>query len=70
MSDDVVYQGYISELDGTAARRRTEEGLKRELQDRQEEVIRHVREVGGGLSRSHEHLRSRIPGAGKPYEGA
>lgn len=69
LSDDAIYRGYVSELDGSAARRRSEENAKRELRERQEEVIRHVRQVGGGMSRSFEDLRSRIPGAGKPYEG-
>ncbi len=68
--DDVVYAGYLQELSGAAARRRSEEAARQEARDREAETVRHVREVGGGLSRSHEHLRSRIPGAGRPYEGS
>ncbi len=70
LSDDAVYVSYVSELDGSAARRRAEEAARQEARDRQEEVIRHASEVGGGLSRSHEHLRSRLQGFGKPNEGS
>ncbi len=70
LTDDEVYLGFVSELDGSAARRRTEEGLKRELQDREAEIVRHAAQTGGGLSRSHEHLRSRLQGFGTPHEGS
>ncbi len=68
--DDVVYRSYLQELDGTAARRRSEQAARQEACDRQEEVIRHAGLVGGGLSRSHEHLRSRLEGFGRPHEGS
>ncbi len=68
--DDQVYRGYLQELDGTASRRRSEEAARQEARDREQEVIRHASEVGGGLSRSHEHLRSRLEGFGTPGEGA
>ncbi len=68
--DDRVYQGYLDELSGVAARRRTEEALKAEKIERENEIIRHASEVGGGLSRSHEALRSRLQGFGRPGEGS
>lgn len=68
--DDRVYAGYISELDGSAARRRSEEAARAELRDREAEIVRHAAQTGGGLSRSHEHLRSRLEGFGVPGEGS
>ncbi len=68
--DDAVYRGYLQELDGTASRRRAEAAARQELKDREAETVRHAAEVGGGLSRSHEHLRSRLEGFGRPGEGS
>ncbi len=70
LGDDVVYASYLQELDGTASRRRAEESARQEARDREQEVIRHAGLVGGGLSRSHEHLRSRLQGFGRPNEGS
>ncbi len=68
-SDDAVYATYLAELDGSAARRRSEQNARQERHDREEEVIRHASQVGGGLSRLHEALRDRLEGFGRPGEG-
>lgn len=65
-----VYRGYLDVLSGAAGRRKAEETARLEKIEREQEIVRHVREVGGGMSSSFEHLRDRIPGAGKPGEGA
>lgn len=68
--DSVVYEQYLSVLSGKADRRRAEEMVKTEKLEREQEIIRSVSQVGGGMSRSFEHLRARIPGAGRPFEGS
>lgn len=68
--DGVVYEQYLDVLSGAAARRQAEATVRRELRDREEETLRHVRQVGGGLSSSHEALRARLEGFGRPNEGA
>ena len=45
-TDDVVYERFRAELDGSAARRRTEEATRREREDRIQEHRRHARECG------------------------
>lgn len=71
LSDGEIYRGYLAELDGTAARRRSEENAKRERIEREQEVVRYAKTTdSAALSRSHEHLRDRIPGAGRPHEGS
>ena len=45
-TDDVVYERFRAELDGSAARRRTEEATRREREDSIQEHRRHARECG------------------------
>ncbi|PLS87760.1 MAG: hypothetical protein CYG60_00230 [Actinobacteria bacterium] len=62
--DTVVYAGYLDQLSGAADRRKAEATVKRELQERQEEVVRHLRQVGGGTSKDHDFLRPRLADSG------
>ena len=48
-SDDVVYEQFRAELDGSAARRRTEEAARLEREDRAAEYRRHSRETGSPM---------------------
>lgn len=68
--DGVVYEQYLSVLSGEAGRRRAEENARRERIEREDAIVRHARIAGGGLSRSHEHLRERLEGFGRPHEGS
>ncbi len=70
LDENEVYTAYTDVLSGEAGRRKAEETVRREKIEREEEIVRHVREVGGGMSSSFEHLRGRIPGAGVPGEGS
>ncbi|MDP9477497.1 MAG: hypothetical protein M3R38_17735 [Actinomycetota bacterium] len=70
VGDDRAYEAYVDEITGAAARRRSEENACQKLRDRESEIVRHASQVGGGLSRSHEHLRRRLQGFGRPGEGS
>lgn len=48
------YQLYLEELNGTAARRRTERRLEEEAREREEEWRRHQLKYGGGIPKNYE----------------
>jgi len=52
--EDLLFRRYEAELDGSAARRRSEESARREQREREEEIRRWAEQTGSPLPRDLE----------------